>query len=168
VKIADKAFVSIDYALKLDSGEEIDKSEPGNPLAFVYSSGQVIPGLEKELNGKEAGFETEFTVEADDGYGKPRPELIRDIPRDRLPAEVDLKPGMAFQAEGPDGAVPFIIREVGDKSVSIDMNHPLCGERLHFKVKVLEVREATEEEKAAAAGCGHEGHECCDGCGESC
>jgi len=165
LKIGDKTFVAIDYSLKLDSGEEIDKSEPGNPLAFVYSTGQVIPGLEKELSGQEAGFETEFTVEANDGYGKPRPELIRDIPRDRLPAEVELKPGMAFQSEGPESAVPFIIREVGDDSVSIDMNHPLCGERLHFKVKVLEVRKATEEEITAAADCGHE---CCDGCEESC
>jgi len=165
VKIADKTFVAIDYSLKLDSGEEIDKSEPGTPLGFVYSSGQVIPGLEKELLGKETGFETEFTVEAEDGYGLPRKELIRDIPRDRLPQGVELKAGMAFQAEGPQGAIPFTLKEIKDDTVIIDMNHPLCGERLHFKVKVIEVRQATEEEISCSQGCGPE---CCDSCGETC
>lgn len=165
MKIADKSFVAIDYSLSLDSGEEIDKSEPGKPLAFVYSSGQVIPGLEKELLGQEAGYETEFTVDAVNGYGEARPELIREIPRDRLPQGVDLKPGMAFQAEGPQGAIPFTLKEVKDDTVTIDMNHPLCGENLHFKVKVVEVRQATDEEIAASAGCGHE---CCDSCGDTC
>jgi FKBP-type peptidyl-prolyl cis-trans isomerase SlyD len=165
VKIADKTFVTIDYTLSLDSGEEVDKSEPGHPLGFVYNVGQVIPGLEQHLGGQEAGFETEFSVEAENAYGSPRQELIRDIPRDRLPAEVELKPGMAFQAEGPHGVVPFRLKSIQDDTVTIDLNHPLCGERLHFKVKVLEVREATEEEIAAAAGCDHEA---CDSCGETC
>jgi len=165
VKIADKTWVAIDYSLKLDSGEEIDKSEPGKPLAFVYSAGQVIPGLEKELLGQEAGYETEFTVDAENGYGEPRQELIREIPRDRLPQDVDLKPGLAFQAEGPQGAIPFTIAEVKGDTVTIDMNHPLCGENLHFKVKVVEVRQATDEEIAASAGCGEES---CAGCGGTC
>ena len=72
---------------------------------------------------------------------------------------------MAFQAEGPHGVVPFTLKEVKEDTVTIDMNHPLCGERLHFKVKVMEVRQATEEEIAASHGCSHEQ---CTECGDTC
>ena len=141
--------MAIDYSLKLDSGEEVDKSSPGKPMGFVFSAGQVIPGLEKELAGKEQGWSTQFTVEAEDGYGQPRNDLVRQIPRERLPSDVDVKPGMAFQAEGPEGTIPFMVKAVDGDSVTIDLNHPLCGERLHFDIKIVEVRDATEEELAA-------------------
>jgi FKBP-type peptidyl-prolyl cis-trans isomerase SlyD len=165
VKISDNTFVAIDYSLKLDSGEEVDKSEPGKPLGFIYNAGQIIPGLEKELAGKEAGWSTELTVEAKDGYGPHREELVRDLPRSSFPPDADLQPGMVFKADGPHGAIPFTIKSANDESVTVDLNHPLSGERLHFNVTVAEVRDATEEELAASASaCGCSGAPCESSC----
>ena len=156
MKIDDKSYVAIDYALSLDSGEEVDRSEPGEPLEFIFNTGQVIPGLEAELKGMEKGQSTKFKVESENGYGQPRSELLRKIPRKEFPP--DVKAGMAFQADGPHGQTPFLVREVNDEVVTIDLNHPLH--------KILEVREATEDELSVAAdeaGCGQA---CCAGCGE--
>ena len=164
MKVADKSMVSIEYSLTLDNGEEVDKSEPGKPLEFIFNTGQIIPGLEKEVAGMEEGDETKFVVEPDDGYGQPKEELYRKVPRSEFPD--DVKAGMAFQASGPQGAIPFMIKEVNDKEVTIDLNHPLCGERLHFDVKVVAVREATDEELAAAAAAASCGHSSCAGCDE--
>ena len=164
MKVADKSMVSIEYSLTLDNGEEVDKSEPGKPLEFIFNTGQIIPGLEKQVAGMEEGEATKFTVEPEDGYGRPKEELYRKVPRAEFPD--DVKAGMAFQASGPQGAIPFMIKEVGDDEVTIDLNHPLCGERLHFDVKVVSVREATEEELAAAASDAGCGEASCAGCAE--
>ena len=164
MKIIDKSMVSIEYSLTLDSGEEVDKSEPGKPLEFIFNTGQIIPGLEKEIGGMQVGDNTKFIVEPDDGYGQPKEELYRQVPRKEFPD--DIKVGMAFQASGPQGAIPFMIKEVGDDEVTIDLNHPLCGERLHFDVKVVSVREATDEELAAAAADAGCGQASCAGCSE--
>ena len=164
MKIKDKSFVSIDYSLTLDSGEEVDKSDPDKPLSFIFNSGQMISGLEKQLDGKEEGFDTQFSVEPEDGYGIHNPELIRKIPRDDF--QKDIKPGMAFMTDSPHGQVPFTVKEVEDDVVTIDLNNPLCDERLHFKVKVIEVRDATADELAALTGPCHCDESSCGGCGE--
>jgi FKBP-type peptidyl-prolyl cis-trans isomerase SlyD len=101
----------------------------------------------------------------------PREELQRKVKREDFPDEVDPKPGMAFRVSGPQGNMPFMVKEVNGDEVTIDFNHPLCGERLHFDVKVVEVREATEQELAAAQSCepgscdDHDHGPSCDGCG---
>jgi FKBP-type peptidyl-prolyl cis-trans isomerase SlyD len=164
MKITDKSMVAIEYSLTLDNGEEIDKSEPGKPLEFIFNTGQIIPGLEKEIEGMEVGDNTKFSVEPEDGYGEAKEELRRKIPRKEFPD--DIKVGMAFQASGPQGAIPFIIKKVEDDEVTIDLNHPLCGERLHFDVKLVGVREATDEEMAEAASSAECGHASCAGCNE--
>lgn len=146
MKIGKDAVVGIEFSMSLDSGEEVDRSEPGKPLSFVFDSGQMLPGLEQKLEGMEAGQSTKFTVEPEDGFGMPREELLQKVPRSRFPEENELKVGMAFMFTGPSGSHPFTVREIDDDNVTIDFNHPLCGERLHFDVKVVEVRQATSEE----------------------
>jgi FKBP-type peptidyl-prolyl cis-trans isomerase SlyD len=165
MKISDKAFVAIDYALSLDSGEEVDRSKPGSPLCFIFNTGQMMIGLEKMVEGKEVGWKGKFTVEVEDGYGHPRKELFKDVTRDMFPPDTDLQPGLAFQASFSRGVVPFIVKAVDGDDVTIDFNHPLCGQRLHFDVTVVEVREATAEELADAAGsceCSEQSCEHCD------
>ncbi len=171
MKIKENSFVAIEYTLKIDSGEEIDKSEEGNPLSFVFSAGQVIPGLEEQLSDKEVGWSSDFSVESKDGYGQPNPELIQKVPRTNFPEDAELKPGMAFEAQTQQGMLTFTVREIGKEEVTIDMNHPLCGERLHFSVKVIEVRDATAEELASLEEEEEEeGCDCsessCEGCGQ--
>ncbi|RLB56036.1 MAG: peptidylprolyl isomerase [Deltaproteobacteria bacterium] len=150
MKIGKDAMVGIEFSMSLDSGEEVDSSEPGKPLTFVFDCGQMLPGLERQLEGMEAGQSTKFTVEPEDGFGMPREELLQKVPRSRFPEGNELKPGMAFMFTGPSGSHPFTVREIDDENVTIDFNHPLCGQRLHFDVKVVEVRQATVEELESA------------------
>ncbi|NOZ87870.1 MAG: peptidylprolyl isomerase [Deltaproteobacteria bacterium] len=159
MKVKDGAYVTIDYTLTLDSGETVDQSQPGQPLGFLFRSGQVIPGLEGAIDGMEAGESVEFTVEPQDAYGMPDEQLVRELARNSFPDDTELKPGMVFQATGPNGPVPFKIKEVGDEKVMADFNHPLAGEKLHFKVVVAEVREPTDRDMEDEHDSG-----CCEGC----
>jgi FKBP-type peptidyl-prolyl cis-trans isomerase SlyD len=155
MKIAHKLYVAFDYKLTLDSGEEIDSSSEGQPLGFITGSGKIIPGLEKALMGMTVGDNLKMSVEPEEGYGQVNPELFRDVPRNQFPADIDLKPRMTFQAQGPQGPIVINIKEIKDEdTVVIDLNHPLAGKRLHFDVNVVEVREPTADELAAlSSGC---------------
>ena len=146
MKIQDRAYVAIEYTLTLDSDEVVDQSEPGKPFGFIFGAGQVIPGLENGLEGMKQGQSAKIAVEAEEGYGRSRQELFREIPREQFPAEVDIEPNMIFEADGPHGLIRFRVESVSDELVVANLNHPLAGERLHFDVKVAEVREATAEE----------------------
>jgi len=158
MQIADKMFVAIDYRLTLDSGEEIDKSEANEPLGFITGASQVIPGLEKALMGKAAGYEAKIVLEPEEAYGAVREDLFQEVPKDRFPDDTDIEPGMTFQAQGPQG--PFMITVASlnaNDTVTVDLNHPMAGKRLQFDVKVVEVRQPTADEIAelsAPGGCG--------------
>jgi FKBP-type peptidyl-prolyl cis-trans isomerase SlyD len=160
MKIQKNAFVALDYTLTLDSGETVDKSEPGQPLGFVFGTGQMIPGLERQIEGMEAGQSAKVSVEPEEAYGPSRPDLYRQIPRANFPQDTDIEPGMIFEAHGPGGSIPMFVREVSDSSVTVDLNHPLAGQTLHFDLKIAEVREATADELAECEDgqCGD--HEC--------
>ena len=168
MKIQNEVYVAIDYTLTLDSDEVVDSSEPGKPFGFIFGGGQVIMGLEKGLEGMEQGQNAKFTVEPEEGYGQPRQELFRELPREHFPGDVDLAPNMIFEGSGPQGTFRFRVESVSDDVVVADLNHPLAGQRLHFEVEVMEVREARAEELEALenhAGCAPEN---CGCCGSSC
>lgn len=160
MNITDKKYVAIDYTLSLESGQEIDKSPEGQPLGFITGLGQVIPGLEKALMGKTAGEKATIVVEPEDAYGPVRDNLFQEIPKSQFPDDVEVKPGMAFEAQGPRGPFMITVATVNDNdTVTVDLNHPMAGKQLHFDVNVVEVREPTTEEYAQAAasvgsGCG--------------
>jgi len=164
MKIGPDTFVSIDYTLKIDSGEVVDESAAGEPLEFVFGRGQMIPGLEQRLADMEQGQRAAITVEAAEAYGRRNEELLSDLPRDSFPEDAELRAGMVFNAETPHGPVRFRVREVRDDTVVADFNHPLAGERLHFDVTISAVRDATAEEIAATEGCGR--HASCCHCGD--
>ena len=174
MNIAEKMYVAIDYTLTLDSGQEIDKSPEGQPLGFIAGTGQIIPGLEKALIGKAAGDKTKIVVEPEDAYGPVKDDLFQNIPKNQFPNDVEVKPGMAFEAQGPRGPFMITVASVNDNddTVTVDLNHPMAGKQLHFDVNVVEVREPTAEELAQAAaslssGCGC-GSDDADGCGPGC
>ncbi len=178
MKIADNVFVAISYALTLDSGEEVDRSQEGKPLAFITGSGQVIPGLERELMGMRAGDSARITIEAEEAYGPVQEDLFKELPRSQFPSDMEIEEGMAFEAQAPQGPIMIVVKSIKDKdTVVVDLNHPMAGQRLNFDVKVMEVRETSAAERAAmtsmAAGCGA-GCECdtdADGapaCGPGC
>jgi len=166
MEIGNEAFVAINYTLKDDDGEVIDSSPADRPLGFIYGRGMIFPALEEKIAGMSDGEQTDFVVEATEGYGERRDELVNELPRDKFPEELDIKEGMVFQAPGPQGPMNFTVVEVRDDAVVADFNHPLAGQRLHFDVTIAEVREATTEEiEALSHGCGHGAHECTH-CGE--
>ncbi len=166
MKVAANTFVSIRYTLRLDDGETVDQSPPDEPMGFVFGSGAVIRGMEKNLQGLEAGQAASFTVESEEAYGVPDPALWREIPRTNFPVEIDLVPGMGFEAKGPHGPVLFRVKSADDEQVVADFNHPLAGQRLHFEVTVVEVREPRAEELASLMqGCAPEA---CRSCAGSC
>jgi FKBP-type peptidyl-prolyl cis-trans isomerase SlyD len=150
MKIEIQRYVSMEYTLTLDSGEVIDKTEPGKPSTFICGAGQIIPGLEKALEGLEADQELKVTVEPEEAYGIPNPDFLKDIPREKFPSDINIEPGMQFEAPGHYGPMRFHVAAVEDQVVKADFNHPLAGERLHFDVHINEVREATEDELAEA------------------
>ena len=168
MKIGEKTYVEMEYSLTLASGEEIDRSSSGEALGFIFGTGQIIPGLEKGIEGMEPGQRATITVEAEEGYGVHKPELCRDIPRSNFPADVAIEVGMGFEAKGPHGPVTFRVSSANDEVVIADFNHPLAGERLKFDVTVTEVREPRAEELAElqkTSGCSSSA---CSNCSSGC
>lgn len=146
MQAADNTVVLIHYTLTGDSGEVIDTSEGREPLAYLQGFGNIIPGLEKALSGKRAGDKLKVSIEPADAYGIREDELVQVVPRSAFGGAADLEVGMQFQAQTPAGVRVVTIVEVEGDDITLDGNHPLAGERLHFDVVVAEVRAATEEE----------------------
>ena len=162
MKISADKVVSIDYTLKDDDGDVVDSSEGQQPLQYLHGHGQIVPGLERELEGRENGDAFQVKVPPAQGYGDHDPEKVIHVPRSDLPADLDPQPGMRLVAEGPnDEQVPLWIVEVSAGDVTMDANHPLAGQTLHFDIQIRDVRDATDEEKthghAHEPGGGH-GH----------
>lgn len=160
MKIANGSVVGIDYSLHLGDGRPVDASEPGEPLTYLHGEGQIVPGLEKALEGLSVGDRKQVVVPPAQGYGEHDPRGVQEVPRGAFPPGFEPKAGMELTAEGPSGeAVPFAIREVRPETVLIDLNHPLAGKTLHFDVTVREVRAATAEERAHGHAHGPHGHD---------
>ncbi|RUO36334.1 FKBP-type peptidyl-prolyl cis-trans isomerase [Aliidiomarina sanyensis] len=140
----DKA-VTIHYVVKNAEGVTIDQSSEERPLAFIFGRGMLIPGLENVLNGKAAGDELSAEIPAADAYGERHDGLVQTVPRN-LFGDQEVNPGMQFRATTDHGEQSVMVIEVTDETVTVDGNHPLAGVDLNFDVKVVDVRDATEEE----------------------
>ncbi len=131
--------VSIEYSLTLGDDEVIDSNKGGEPLAFVQGSGQIIPGLDKELLGLVAGDSKQVTVSPEEGYGVVVPEAVIEVNKDQLPPEA-LEAGAQVQGQGQGGEPLYgRVMEIKEETAVVDFNHPLAGKTLHFDVKVLSV-----------------------------
>ncbi len=137
--------VSIHYTLTNDAGETLDSSEGKSPLNYLHGHANIVPGLEKALKGRAEGDQFQVAVPPEDGYGERDEAQIQKVPRERIDAP-GLKPGMRLQAQTAQGPVPLRVLEVTDDEVTVDANHELAGETLHFDIQVVGVRPANEEE----------------------
>ncbi|RME81815.1 MAG: peptidylprolyl isomerase [Zetaproteobacteria bacterium] len=146
MQIAKHTVVTIDYRLTNDRGEVLDTSEGGEPLAYLHGADNLIPGLERELEGHKKGDRVEVTVEPEDAYGEYDPGMTQVVPRSMFEGVDEIEVGMQFQAQTPQGVHIVKIAKVDGDQITIDGNHPLAGERLHFDITVRDVREATPEE----------------------
>lgn len=147
MNIDDKCVVSFHYTLTNGDGEKLDASDGKDPLSYLHGASNIVPGLEKALNGKAAGDNVKVVVEPADGYGEFKPELIQKVPRSAFEGVEDIKAGMQFQAQGQDGQVQLItVQDVAEDEIIVNANHPLAGQVLHFDVTIEAVRAATDEE----------------------
>jgi FKBP-type peptidyl-prolyl cis-trans isomerase SlyD len=149
MNIQNNSAVSFHYKLTDDDGINIDSSEGKEPLDYLHGAGNIIPGLEKALEGKTIGDSLTVAVSAAEGYGEVQKELIQEVPKEAFQGVDNIEVGMQFEAQtGQGGTVPVTVIAVTDEIVTVDGNHPLAGKNLNFDVSIEEVREASEEELA--------------------
>ncbi|MBL8749569.1 MAG: peptidylprolyl isomerase [Planctomycetes bacterium] len=157
--IANGHVVTIHYRLTLDDGSIADESFGGDPLVYLHGSHNIVPGLERQLAGKNVGDSCECVVPPEEGYGNYDPAADQTVPKTAFPPNVELKAGMSFQTRARNGqAMPVWIRSVKGDDVVVTANHPLAGQTLTFKVEVVDVRRATAEEKKHGHAHGPGGH----------
>ncbi len=146
MKVAANTVVSLEYSLHLGDGAVIDSSKGGGPLTYLHGSGQIIPGLEKQLAGMEKGESKQVKVAPSDGYGERDPQAVQQVSKEMFGGK-EIKPGDELVAvDDQQNEIPVRIEAVTGDTVTVDFNHPLAGKTLHFEVTVAEVRAATEEE----------------------
>ena len=146
MQIANQKVVSIHYTLTNESGETLDSSRGHEPLAYMHGMGNLIPGLEKALEGKQAGDKVKVKVAPEEGYGQRDDSLIQAVPRRMFKGMGDLQVGMRLQAQGEHGVRVVRITHLAGDMVTVDGNHELAGQPLNFDVEITEVRDATAEE----------------------
>src|ERR1700710_3103857 len=145
MQIAKNTAVQINYTLKNDAGEVLDSSEGAEPLAYLQGNGNLIPGLEKALEGKRAGDAVNVTIPPEEGYGVSDATLIQEVPRSAFEGIADIEVGMQFHAESNHGPRTVTVTNVAPDTVTVDGNHPLADQTLHFTVQIIEVRAASQE-----------------------
>lgn len=149
-KVADDVVVRLDYVLHLEDKSEIDRSAEGSPLEYLHGYKNIIPGLEKELNGMTVGDEKEVIVQPNLGYGDRDPDSVVEYSRDSFPNSFDLEVGAPVMMRDNEGGESHraYVSEIRTDTVLLDFNHPLAGKTLHFSVKIAGLREPTSEELA--------------------
>ncbi len=146
MQIGNNKVAVITYTLTDNSGTVIDQATAQEPFAFIHGIGNIIPGLERALEGKTAGDSLTVAVEPADGYGERDDALTQVLAKAMFEGVDEITPGMQFHAQTPNGMSIVTVTAVEEDQVTIDGNHPLAGVALNFNVSVLEVRDATEDE----------------------
>jgi FKBP-type peptidyl-prolyl cis-trans isomerase SlyD len=158
MQITQDAVVLIHYTLTDDTGQTIDSSAGSEPLAYIHGNGNLIPGLERELEGKGEGDQLDVKISPADGYGEFDKSLIQRVPRRALKGVGNLHVGMQLQAQSEKGTRAVTVTQLAGDMVTLDGNHPLAGKNLNFKVEIVAVRTATEEELSHGHVHGPGGH----------
>ena len=159
MQIAKNMAVRIDYVLKNDDGQIIDKSSDGQ-FNFLSGAKNIIPGLESALQGKTGGDELEVTIAPTEAYGEVDSARVQTVKREMFPEGVDIQVGAQFHGASPSGeSIVVTVASIDGDDIVIDGNHALAGQTLHFAVTVVEVRKASEEELSHGhihgPGCSH-------------
>lgn len=159
MQIGQDTVVAIEYTLRNDTGEVLDTSVGSAPLTYMHGRGQLIPGVERALEGKQTGDALRFVVPAAEGYGEYDEEAVQKVNRSAFPPDVALEAGQEFFVEDQHGNTRAVsVLEIQGDEVMLDFNHPLAGEDLDFEVTVREVRAATQEELTHGHAHGPDGH----------
>ena len=132
--------VRIHYTGTLTDGTQFDSSSGRDPLEFTLGSGQVIPGFDKAVHGMAVGDSKSVNISASDAYGPRHEQMVQEIPKSALPADLEPAEGMSLQARGEDGrVVNLTVTQVGNDAITVDGNHPLAGQDLNFDIELVEI-----------------------------
>ena len=181
--IQNKQLVTVIYDLFVDGEKEgteelMERATVDNPLVYCHGMNMMLPSFEQQLAGLAAGAEFDIRIPYSDAYGEYDDEAVRTLPRRVFEQDGDLDSRVRVDAIVPmtvegGGVVPAQVVEITDEHVVIDLNHPLAGENLHFKGKIIEVADATDEQinQLMRGGCGGCEGNCgsdCSGCDSGC
>jgi len=153
--------VRVEYTGTFQDGSVFDKSEGRGPLKFEVGAQQVVPGFDQAIEGMSKDEEKTFTLKPEEAYGDIKAEMVQVVPREKLPEKPEPEVGMMLVMQAPTGQqIPAKITKVEDGQVTIDINHPLAGKELTFKVKVVGINEPEDDKKE---------ENCCEeeSCGDS-
>jgi FKBP-type peptidyl-prolyl cis-trans isomerase SlyD len=158
--IVDGAVVAMYYTLKDAAGEVLDTNRNGGEaLVYMHGAQNIVPGLEKALVGKAKNDYVEVAVAPDEGYGERIDAAVQKVPVSAFPDGAPLEPGARFVARDDKGnPIPTLVVAVEGDEVTVDHNHPLAGQTLHFEVTIVGIRAATDEEKQHGHVHGPGGH----------
>jgi FKBP-type peptidyl-prolyl cis-trans isomerase SlyD len=148
--------VGFAYHLRNAQGETLDESN--DPMEYLHGYQNIIPGLEREMEGLKIGDKKKVTVSPEDAYGEYDEKLVYEVPRANFPANEDLQPGMQFHADTEEESVTLFVQEVVGDQVIMNGNHPLAGETLSFDIEIHTIREASKEELEHGHAHGPGGH----------
>ena len=133
--------VSIEYSLSIEPEGVVDTNVDSDPLTYVQGTQQIVPALEKALEGMEVGQTTEISISPQDGYGERSDEALQEVSKSQVPEEAQ-KEGVVLQGRDQNGGVVNArVAEIKDETVILDLNHPLAGKTLQFSVKILDIQE---------------------------
>ncbi len=148
MEVAAGCVATLEYTVRLADGTPVDSTGACGPVSVMCGSGEFFPALEARITGMRAGETREIEIPADEAYGERREELLRELPRDRLPPDLELVVGQQYRLKAPDGkALRFRLLELGDTTVRADFNPVRAGQALLATVTVVSVRPATADEE---------------------
>jgi len=138
--VKDSSTVKVEYTGKLEDGTVFDKTQD-KPLEFEMGKKMLLPAFEEAVKGMKLNESKTFKLTPENGYGERVEDLVKEVPKEALPKEPEVKKGMMLAIQAPDGRkIPAVITEVGDKTVKLDLNHPLAGKALNFEIKVVDIK----------------------------
>ena len=160
MQVAENKVVTMQYTLTNDTDEVLDQSSADEPLEYLHGAGNIIPGLEKELNGKQVGDNLKVRINPEEAYGERDESMVQTMPKSSFQGIDKVESGMEFHAQGNQGTVTVMVTKVEGEQITVDGNHPLAGVALTFAVEITDVREPTADElqhgHVHGAGCQHD------------
>lgn len=159
MKIEKDKVVSLRYQLSEEGGKELENNGEGVPMAYLHGYNNLLPALEEQLEGLETGTSKSITLQAHEAYGPRKENALQRVPIKHLLGKYKrLLPGMVVKVNTEQGAKNASVIKAGKFNVDLDMNHPLAGKNLVFQIDVLDIREASDDERHHGHAHGPGGH----------
>lgn len=157
-------WIKVEYEGTFEDGAVFDSTDlnGGTPLKFQVGMGQLIKGFDESVVDKNLGDEYTIRLEPSEAYGEYKEGMTQKIPKKQFPKGVDIKPGLMLMVMGPQGQMPASIKAVEENEVTIDLNHPMAGRVLNFKIKIVETNSEPDPPSVCGCGCDHDHGQ--DGC----